>query len=178
MTRGEEVFTILQSKARSTASRTGRPTPTQEYLVRHLLESFLDRLVRSEHGDDFVLKGGILLAAYGIRRPTKDADANVINADVTPEHLTFVVTQLAKVPSDDGVTFDINSISVQEIRERAGYRRIPGTRERMHRAMEGYFDMGCFHRRSHHSRTLHRFNRPSTRRAVAATGIRGRDNHC
>ena len=47
MTRGEEVFTILQSKARSTASRTGGPAPTQEYLVRHLLESFLDRLIRS-----------------------------------------------------------------------------------------------------------------------------------
>lgn len=46
MTRGEEVFTILQSKARSTASRTGGSAPTQEYLVRHLLESFLDRLVR------------------------------------------------------------------------------------------------------------------------------------
>ena len=128
MTRGEEVFTILQSKARSTASRTGVPAPTQEYLVRHLLESFLDRLVRSEHGDDFVLKGGILLAAYGVRRPTKDVDANAINADVTPEHLAFVVTQLAEVPSDDGVTFDINSISIQEIREHADY---PGYRVRV-----------------------------------------------
>ena len=61
MTRGEEVFTILQSKARSTASSIGGPAPT--HLVRHLLESFLDRLIRSEHGDDFVLKGRILLAA-------------------------------------------------------------------------------------------------------------------
>ena len=128
MTRGEEVFTILQSKARSTASRTGGPAPTQEYLVRHLLESFLDRLIRSEHGDDFVLKGGILLAAYGVRRPTKDVDANAINANVTPEHLTVVVTQLAEVPSDDGVTFDINSISIQEIREHADY---PGYRVRV-----------------------------------------------
>ena len=128
MTRGEEVFTILQSKARSTASRTGGPAPTQEYLVRHLLESFLDRLIRSEHGDDFVLKGGILLAAYGVRRPTKDIDANAINANVTPEHLTVVVTQLAEVPSDDGVTFDINSISIQEIREHADY---PGYRVRV-----------------------------------------------
>lgn len=128
MTRGEEVFTVLQSKARSTASRTGGPAPTQEYLVRHLLESFLDRLVRSEHGDDFVLKGGILLAAYGVRRPTKDVDANAINADVTPEHLTVVVTELAEALSDDGVTFDISSISVQEIREHADY---PGYRVRV-----------------------------------------------
>ena len=76
MTRGDDVFHTLQAKARSTASKTGAPTPTQEYMIRHLHESFLDRLGRSGHGDDFVLKGGILLAAYGVRRPTKDADAN------------------------------------------------------------------------------------------------------
>lgn len=128
MTRGEEVFKALQAKARSTASRTGRPAPTQEYLVRHLLESFLDRLSRTEHGQDFVLKGGVLLAAYGVRRPTKDADANAISADVTPEHLRDVVTRLAEVPVADGVVFDIESITVQEIRETAGY---PGFRVRV-----------------------------------------------
>lgn len=73
MTRGDEVFDLLQAKARSTSSKTGRPAPTQEYLVRHLLESFLDRLSRSEHGDDFVLKGGILLAAYGVIDPVFDS---------------------------------------------------------------------------------------------------------
>lgn len=128
MTRGEEVFRTLQSKARSANSKTGKPTPTQEYLIRHLLESFLDRLVRSGHGDDFVLKGGILLAAYGVRRPTKDADANAINADVTPEHLALVMTHIAELPSDDGVTFDIDSVTVRGIREYASY---PGYRVRV-----------------------------------------------
>ena len=68
MTRGAEVFRVLQSKARCAADTAGKPAPTQEYVIRHLLESFLDRLVRSGHGQDFVLKGGILLAAYGVRR--------------------------------------------------------------------------------------------------------------
>lgn len=128
MTRGEEVFRALQSKARSAASKTGKPPPTQEYLIRHLLESFLDRLVRSGHGDDFVFKGGILLAAYGVRRPTKDADANAINAEVTPEHLILVVPHIAELPGDDGVAFDIDSVTVQEIREHDGY---PGYRVRV-----------------------------------------------
>lgn len=128
MTSGEEVFKLLQAKARSTAHRTGQPTPTQEYLVRHLLESFLDRLRRSKHGHDFVLKGGILLAAYGVRRPTKDADANAIDADVTPEHLRRVVTDLATVHAGDGIIFDLSSITVQEIREHATY---PGFRVRI-----------------------------------------------
>ena len=87
MTRGNEVFKMLQSKARSAASKTSGHTPTQEYLIRHLLESFLDRLNRSNHGNDFVLKGGVLLSAYGVRRPTKDVDANAISADVTAPNL-------------------------------------------------------------------------------------------
>ncbi|MBZ8176598.1 hypothetical protein GSS88_02135 [Corynebacterium sp. 3HC-13] len=71
MTEGQDIYKALQIKARTVAKRTGDPTPTQEYLVRHLLESFLDRLSRSEHGQDFVLKGGTLLSAYGARRPTR-----------------------------------------------------------------------------------------------------------
>lgn len=128
MTRGDDVFRTLQAKARSTASKTGAPTPTQEYMIRHLHESFLDRLLRSGHGDDFVLKGGILLAAYGVRRPTKDADANAINADVSPQHLGLVVADIANQSSDDGVIFDDASITVQEIREHSTY---PGYRVRV-----------------------------------------------
>ena len=128
MTRGEDVFKALQARARSTASRNGGPTPTQEYLIRHVLESFLDRLSRTEHGQDFVLKGGVLLAAYGIRRPTKDADANAISTDVTPDHLRQVVARLADVPVDDGVFFETASITVQEIRETADD---PGLRVRV-----------------------------------------------
>lgn len=44
-----------------------------------------------------MLKGGILLAAYGVRRPTKDADANAIGADVTADHLIAVVHDVAAV---------------------------------------------------------------------------------
>jgi hypothetical protein len=73
---GDAVFRRIQSIARSTAAKSGTGAPTQEYLIRHTLESFLDRLTRTSHADDFVLKGGVLLAAYGVRRPTKDADAN------------------------------------------------------------------------------------------------------
>jgi hypothetical protein len=72
VTDGEAVFRQIQNKARSDGVKDGRPTPTAEYLTRHALDSFLDRLTRTEHRDGFVLKGGILLATYGIRRPTSD----------------------------------------------------------------------------------------------------------
>ena len=128
MSAGEEVFRRLQSAARSVAAKTGTGAPTQEYLIRHTLESFLERLTRTTHAEDFVLKGGILLAAYGVRRPTKDADANAVGADVTAEHLIAVVHDIAAVETADGVVFDLESMSVQEIREHADY---PGFRVRV-----------------------------------------------
>lgn len=128
MTTGDEIFRRLQSAARSTASKHGTAAPTQEYLTRHVLESFLDRLTRTPHADDFILKGGILLAAYGVRRPTKDADANAVNVDVTVDHLANVVRDIAEVPVDDGVVFNLDTITVQDIREQAKY---PGLRVRV-----------------------------------------------
>lgn len=125
MTSGDAVFRQIQAVARSAAAAS---TPTQEYLIRHTLESFLDRLTRTPHTDDFVLKGGILLAAYGVRRPTKDTDANAVAADVTAEHLAQVVRDIAAINVDDGVVLDIDTISVQEIREQADY---PGLRVRV-----------------------------------------------
>jgi hypothetical protein len=82
VSRGDEVFRHIQGTARSAAAQSRTGAPTQEYLIRHVLESFLARLTQTPHADGFVLKGGILLAAYGVRRPTKDADANAISADV------------------------------------------------------------------------------------------------
>jgi len=125
---GEETYRRIQGAARSVADKTGVPAPTQEYLLGHLLESFLDRLARTVHAEDFVLKGGILLAAYGVRRPTKDADVNAIGSNVTAEHLAVVVRDIAAVDAGDGVVFDTSTITVQEIREQVHY---PGLRVRV-----------------------------------------------
>lgn len=127
MSTGEQVFRRIQAAPRSAAARTGGPAPTQEYLVRHVLESFLDRLTRTAHASDFVLKGGVLLAVYGARRPTKDADANAIGADVSADHVATVVHDIAHVEVDDGLVLDTSTVSVQEIREHAEY---PGLRVR------------------------------------------------
>ncbi|SON61731.1 hypothetical protein MSIMFI_03249 [Mycobacterium simulans] len=121
MTSGDAVFRRIQSAARSTAAKCGTSAPTQEYLIRHTLESFLDRLTRTSHAGDFVLKGGILLAAYGVRRPTKDTDSNAISSDVSAERLAQVVRDIAAIDVADGVVFDVDTITVQEIREQADY---------------------------------------------------------
>ena len=128
MTSGDAVFRQIQAAARSATAKSGAGAPTQEYLIRHTLESFLDRLASTSHAGDFVLKGGILLAAYGVRRPTMDTDANAVAADVTAEHLAEVVRDIAAVNVDDGVVFGIETITVQEIRTQAHY---PGLRVRV-----------------------------------------------
>lgn len=81
---------------------TGEPDPAPA----RVLPGPADRTV---HTDGFVLKGGILLAAYGVRRPTKDAVANAIHSNV------------AAVNVGDRVVLDTGTISVKEIREQADY---------------------------------------------------------
>ena len=51
------------------ARRQGRPTDELHQI--YALEDFLARLVVSPHADQLVLKGGVLLAAYDTRRPTR-----------------------------------------------------------------------------------------------------------
>ncbi len=82
MSRADEVYRQIQRPAREASLATGTPAPTREYVLPHALESFLERLTRTQYADAVVLKGGILLAAYGARRPTKDVDTNLSGADV------------------------------------------------------------------------------------------------
>ncbi len=121
-------FQRLQALARSVSARQGCRAPTQEYVTRHVLESFLARLAQSRYADDFVLKGGILLAAYGARRPTKDVDANALRVDVTGEGLAVVVREVIAIDLSDGVEFAAEAMVVQEIREQSQY---PGLRVRV-----------------------------------------------
>ena len=57
---------------------------------RYALEGFLERLSRSRHRDRFVLKGGVLLAAFDERRPTRDVDLAGLQLDNAIETVTAV----------------------------------------------------------------------------------------
>lgn len=125
---GDRMYDRLQAQARKDSAATGKQPPTAEYVTRHVLESFLHRLSLTEHADSFVLKGGVLLAAYSARRPTRDVDMNAIGSDLTPESLADVMRAIAATDADDGVEFSLESLSVQEIREGGDY---PGLRLRV-----------------------------------------------
>ncbi|HKJ11060.1 MAG TPA: nucleotidyl transferase AbiEii/AbiGii toxin family protein [Ornithinimicrobium sp.] len=125
---GTHVFEQLQRQA-LTSRQAHAPVTTGELVIRHGLESFLDRLQRTPHGKDFALKGGILLAGYGFRRPTKDVDSEALSACVTAAHIAQVVRDVAAVETDDGLEIDCDSLNVQTIRVAADY---PGLRMRVH----------------------------------------------
>jgi len=64
-----QAYLDLQNRARA----EGRAT--QELLTLYVVERWLARLSMSPYTDQFIIKGGMLLAAYDARRPTADLDA-------------------------------------------------------------------------------------------------------
>jgi hypothetical protein len=91
-------------------------------LVRYALERLLYRISMSAHADRFLLKGAMLFALwYDMpHRSTRDADLLGFGpSDLASIKQTFF--DIASVEVEDGITFDPNSVSVQEIRKEAGY---------------------------------------------------------
>lgn len=103
----------LQNRARR--ERRG----TQELLTLYVVERWLARLSASPYADQFVLKGGMLLAAFDARRPTADADALARNF---ANHEATVVARVVEIanqslPDDDGVEFRTGTVTSRVIRD-------------------------------------------------------------
>jgi predicted nucleotidyltransferase component of viral defense system len=109
------VYTALQKLARS----EGRPT--QELLQFYVLEAFLDRITRSGYNENLVLKGGVLLAVFGERRPTRDIDLQAQGLSNDLDVVQAMIEAVANVTIDDGVTFDIGSAHADVIRDDDAY---------------------------------------------------------
>lgn len=62
----------MQPAIRKLARRS--EADVQELQTLYVLEALTARIDASTFRDDFVLKGGVLLAAFAMRRPTKDID--------------------------------------------------------------------------------------------------------
>ncbi len=52
----------------------GPKGPRHELIQLYALEGFLDRLSGSIYMNQLVLQGGVMLAAFGERRPARDVD--------------------------------------------------------------------------------------------------------
>ncbi len=106
----------------------------QLLLRNYMMERFLERISLSEYKDNFILKGGMLVAAMvGLdARSTMDLDATVKGTTVNVEDVENIITVIVSVPLEDGVTFQVKSIS--EIMDEADY---PGVRVNMDCLFDG-----------------------------------------
>ena len=97
--------------------------PTQELLQLYVLEAFLSRLAASDLRDRFVLKGGVLLAAFDERRPTRDVDLAGLNLANDAATMLEIVRSIveASPPSEDGVVFLPDTAKSEVIREEDAY---------------------------------------------------------
>jgi len=118
---GVEVFRSLQTRARAVHGGN-----TQPLLVVYAVESFLRRLAVSDYAERMVLKGGMLMAASGVRRMTQDADLSTHGVANDAEHVRDVVAEICSlVPDpDDGIVLDPASIKTEVMREGDEYQGV------------------------------------------------------
>jgi len=108
----------LQNKAR----REGRPTD-------ELLQLYLERLSLSSWAGDLILKGGVLLAAYDTRRPTRDVDFAASNLSNDLDAVLSRVRGILSQPADNGWTYgEARAETIREEDEYSGVRvTVPAT---------------------------------------------------
>lgn len=113
----------LKAKIRNIAKQ--KNVPAQVILQNYMFERLLVRLSASEYKEKFVLKGGILVAAIvGLdNRATMDLDTTLKNLPLTPEAIRSALEKVCGVDFDDGVSFEIGTISpIREDDIYGGYR--------------------------------------------------------
>jgi hypothetical protein len=95
--------------------------PSDELLTLYVLERFLYRLSVSAHRDRLILKGGMLLSAFGQRRPTRDIDLLARTASNDPDMVAELVREIADIDVDDGVVYETGQMATRMIREQDLY---------------------------------------------------------
>lgn len=105
-----------------------------EILLRNfMMERFLERVAVSNYKHNFILKGGMLIAAIvGIdTRSTMDMDATIKGQTLSKSRIAAIIEDILEIQINDGAFFSFQSI--EEIREGADY---PGFRV----SIEALFD--------------------------------------
>ena len=81
----------------------------QILMRNYMMERFLERISLSEYKNQFILKGGMLVAAMvGLdARATMDLDATIKGTNVSVEDVEMIISQIISIPLDDGVSFRV-----------------------------------------------------------------------
>ena len=113
----------LKAKIRNLARK--KDMSAQVVLQNYMFERFLERLSISKYKDNFILKGGMLIAALvGIdNRATMDMDATIKNYPINVESLTKAINEICSITIDDNVSFSFSGIeAIRDDDAYGGYR--------------------------------------------------------
>ena len=97
----------------------------QLVLQNYMLERFLERISLSSYRDNFIIKGGFLIASMvGLdTRATMDMDATIKGYSVKEDSIRKMIEEILGIPIEDGITFRLQSIhEIREDDEYSGYR--------------------------------------------------------
>ena len=101
---------------------------------KYMIERFLERVSSSKYNGSFILKGGMLVAAFvGVEaRATMDIDTTIKGIPVTMVDMERTITEISNIDLEDNVKFRIKKVS--EIMDEAEY---PGIRFSMDAVLDG-----------------------------------------
>lgn len=119
------IKTAIQLKAK-VRNLSGNDSQKAQTLIRNfIMERFLERIASSKYRNNFILKGGMLVAAVvGLdTRATMDIDTSIKSLTFTKENAVKVVEDIIAVYIPDGINFAITKVT--DIMEEHDY---PGIR--------------------------------------------------
>ncbi len=119
------IKTSRQLKDKIKLLSNGDSNISQMYLRNYFMERFLERISVSEYCENFVLKGGMLVASLiGLQmRATMDIDTTVRALNLSAEDAERIVGEIIGIDVDDGVSFEFKSIdTIMEEHEYTGVR--------------------------------------------------------
>lgn len=117
----------MSLKARIRNLSKEKNVSAQVILQNYMFERFLERLSKSDFKNNFILKGGMLIASIvGIdSRSTMDMDATVKNYPISADSLTRAISEICNIEIADDVVFSFSGIeTIRDDDMYGGYRAL------------------------------------------------------
>lgn len=134
------IRTATQLKAKVRNLSGGDSTKTQTLIRNFIMERFLERIALSQYRNNFILKGGMLVAAVvGLdTRATMDIDTTVRSLNLDKESATRIIEDIISVEIPDGVQFQITKVTdIMEEHDYPGIRfMLEATLDKMRQAIK------------------------------------------
>ena len=127
------IHTSRQLKALVRNKTHGDNAKAMTLIRNFVMERFLERMSLSDYRNNFILKGGLLVASMvGLEnRATMDIDTTIQNYNLSAEDAGKMIEDIIAVSLDDGIQFTVKS--VESIMDEAEY---PGIRFKLEAVLD------------------------------------------